>query len=325
VAIEHNIYSPLVSVIIPTYNRPEFLKEAIASVLRQTYQHFEIIVSDDCSTENSQAIVESFNDSRIRFRRNPQNLGVGWNTTYAFKEATGKYVTSLNDDDWWSEDFLDKLVTPLEADSTLVLAFCDHYSTNDQGAVDLAETEAQTKRWKRDQLQEGCYASFWKIGLVDQAVYTASAAIMRRELVDWSKLHEAGVFWDYYIVYLACKSGGGAYYCPERLSYYRVHAQSETVMSGEGRNVQAKIRKGKAAVFCHERLMQEENLRDFRTYFENQWVHSNTTLGIGLLRANQAKEARQCFVRSLQHQAFNLRTLAALGLSYAPHPLVKFL
>ena len=319
-SINPELAMPLVSVIIPTYNRPEYLKAAIASVLQQTCQDFEIIVSDDCSAENPQAIVESFNDDRIRFRRNSENLGVGWNTTYAFKEAIGKYVTSLNDDDWWHPDFLETLVTPLERDSTLVLAFCDHYSVNEQGDIDLIETEAQTKRWKRDQLQAGTHHPFWKIGLVDQSIYTASAAVMRREMVDWSKLHEAGVFWDYYIIYLACQSGGGAYYCPERLSYYRVHAASETVMSGGGRNIEAKIRKGKAAVFCYECLLKEEHLKDFRPYFQSQAAQSHTTLGIGLLQANQAGEARRCFVRSLQQQAFNLRTLVALCMSYASSP-----
>lgn len=315
---------PLVSVVIPTYNRPDFLKAAIASVLQQTYQNFEIIVSDDCSAENPQPIVAAFQDSRIQFRRNPQNLGVGLNATYAFQAATGKYVASLNDDDLWQPDFLEKLVLPLEANPNLVLAFCDHYSTDATGTIDVVETEAQTKRWKRDRLQAGVYPSFWKIGLVDQSVYTASAAVMRREAIEWDRLFEAGVFWDYYIVYLACKSGGGAYYCPERLALYRVHTQSETVMSGKGRDVQAKIRKGKAAVFCHHSFMQDENLREFHDYFKQQWAHASTTLGIGFLRANQPETARPYLFQAWRSQPFNVRTAAACVLSFMPRSLTPF-
>ncbi len=312
---------PLVSVIIPTYNRPEFLQVAIASVLQQTYQNFEIIVSDDCSAENPQALVESWQDPRIRFRRNPQNLGIGLNATYAFQAAKGKYVASLNDDDWWQPDFLEKLVLPLEADPELVLAFCDHYSADATGAIDVAATEAQTKRWKRDRLPAGIYPSFWKIGLVDQSVYIASAAVLRRDAINWDKLFEAGVFWDYYIVYLACKSGGGAYYCPERLALYRVHAQSETIMSGKGRDAQAKIRKGKAALFCHECFMQEENLREFHGHFKQQWVQASTTLGLGLLRASQPQTARPYLLRAWRSQPLNPRTIAACALSFMPSPL----
>jgi glycosyltransferase involved in cell wall biosynthesis len=316
---------PLVSVVIPTYNRPAYLRQAIASVLQQTYSNFEIIVSDDCSEESPQAIVESFQDPRVRFRRNQENLGIGWNATLAFGEAKGRYVASLNDDDWWHEDFLEKMVAPLEADTNLVLSFCDHYITNAEGVVDQAETEIQSGRWKRDQLQSGAYPSFWKMGLIDQSVYTASAAIIRKDRIDWNQLHQAGVFWDYFIVYLACKSGGGAYYIPDRLAYYRVHSKSETIMSGKGGDIQAKIRKGKAAVFCHECFLQEAHLQDYRNYFEKEWAHSTTTLGIGLLRANQVNEARQYLWRSLRHQTFSLRTLAALGLSFAPAALIKLL
>ena len=74
----HNIKNdqPLVSVIIPTYNRPEYLKQAIASAVQQTYQNIEIIVCDNCSSVNLQPIVDAFDDSRIRFWRNSQNLGM---------------------------------------------------------------------------------------------------------------------------------------------------------------------------------------------------------------------------------------------------------
>ncbi|OBQ33110.1 MAG: glycosyl transferase, partial [Anabaena sp. CRKS33] len=55
---------PLVSVIIPTYNRPEYLKQAISSAVQQIYQNIEIIVCDNCSSENPASLIESFNDSR---------------------------------------------------------------------------------------------------------------------------------------------------------------------------------------------------------------------------------------------------------------------
>ena len=60
---------PLVSITTPTFNRPDYLKQAIASALNQTYQNFEIIVSDNASPESAQALVESFKDRRIRFHR----------------------------------------------------------------------------------------------------------------------------------------------------------------------------------------------------------------------------------------------------------------
>ncbi|ESA38658.1 glycosyl transferase [Leptolyngbya sp. Heron Island J] len=322
--ISLNSDPPLISVIIPTYNRPAYLKEAIASVLNQTYTNIEVIVSDDCSLESPESIIEAFQDPRLRLRRNARNIGVGLNTTYAFVESNGKYVASLNDDDKWDERFLERLVYPLEIDPNLVLAFCDYYVMDDHGGVNWAATQKQTKKEKRHQLQEGIYQPFWKIGLVDQAVFTASAALIRRDAVTWDKLFEAGVFWDYYIAYLACRSGKGAYYCPERLSYYRVHAQSENMMSGN-RNIQAKIRKGKAATFCHKRFMEDENLQAHRSYFQQELAHANTTLGIGFLRLEQPLEARNYLYRALQLQKINLRTLVALSVSYLPQSMANSL
>lgn len=312
----------LVSVIIPTYNRQSYLKEAIASAVRQTYHNIEIIVSDDCSSESPDALVESFQDPRIRFRRNATNLGIGLNVTNAFKEARGKYVASLNDDDIWNEDFLEKLVPHLDANPNLALAFCDYYVIDSNSKIDELATEKRTGREKRDHLKEGIYQPFYDIGLVDQAVFSASAAVIRKDVVEWDKLFEAGVFWDLYTIYLACRNGHGAYYCPERLSRYREHAQSENMISGS-RNVQAKIRKGKAAVFCYERFMEDDKLQKYRHYFKQELAHANTTLGIGLLRTEQVAQARPYLLRALSQQKFNLRTIAALTLSFIPQPLAR--
>ena len=83
---------PLVSVIIPTYNRPDYLKEAIESAVGQTYQTIEVIVADDCgpASAQNQKIVEDFQDSRIIFRRNATNLGVTQNFANAIKQVQGK-------------------------------------------------------------------------------------------------------------------------------------------------------------------------------------------------------------------------------------------
>jgi len=316
------LHGPLVSVIIPTYNRPHYLQQAIASVVQQTYTNLEIIVSDDCSSEHPQPIIDAFQDARIRLRRNPTNLGIGLNATYAFKEAQGKYVASLNDDDLWCPDFLETLVPPLEADSDLVLAFCDYFIINSEGAIDEAATEKQSCREKRHQLQAGVHRPFWELGLIDRSVFAASAALIRREAVAWERLQEASVFWDYYISYLACRSGRGAYYCPERLACYRIHAQSENMSSGN-RNAQAKIRKGKAGIACYESFMTDAPTPQLRAYFEREWAYANTTLGIGLLRENQAIAARPYLLRSLQQQKFNVRTIVALALSFIPQTLAS--
>jgi glycosyltransferase involved in cell wall biosynthesis len=90
-----------VSVIIPTYNRAEFLSSAITSVLNQTFQDFEIIVVDDASNDNTQEVVSSFNDKRIRYIRHEINKGGAGARNTGIKVSTGKYIAFLDDDDEW--------------------------------------------------------------------------------------------------------------------------------------------------------------------------------------------------------------------------------
>lgn len=318
-----SMQEPLVSVIIPTYNRQDYLRQAIESAVKQKYQNIEIIVSDDCSPQSPQALIESFGDSRIRFYRNPKNLGICQNVINGFKQARGKYVASLNDDDMWNEDFLTTLVPHLEANPDLVLAFSDYYIMDSESKINEQATEEDTLRWKRDRLQEGIYQPFIQAGLVDQSVFLAVATVMRTDAIDWDSIpDEAGPFWDLYLTYLACRSGRGAYYHPGKLTRYRVHSQSEMESSGKA-NVKAKIRSGKAGIFCYGRFMTDEKLQEFRPYFEQKWAEANTTLGIGLMRSKQLAEARPYFWQALKQQKSDLRSLAALMLSFTPPSLAS--
>lgn len=310
---------PLVSVIIPTYNRPEYLKQAIASAIKQTYQNIEIIVSDNCSPENPQAIAASFGDSRIRFWRHQQNVGMLANQQHGFKMARGKYVASLHDDDIWNEDFLAKLVPILEVNSELIIAFCDQYIIDANGIINDVGTEENTRGYKRDKLTQGIHQPFYKIGLIDKSIPTAAACVIRNNFVDWDSIPpEVGGMWDLYLTYLCCVSGCGAYYYPERLTRYRAHEQTDTMLSGS-RDVQAKIRKAKSEIFCYQVFMEDTRLQQFRTYFQKKWLEANTTLGIGLLRSEQTAAARPYFWQVLKKQKFNMRTIVALSISFIPH------
>ncbi len=314
---------PLVSVIIPTYNRAEYLQQAIASAINQTYQNIEIIVSDNCSPENPQEIIEAFKDTRIRFWRQPQNLGMIANQMHAFKMAKGKYVASLHDDDMWNQDFLAKLVPPLEANSDLILAFCDQYIIDANSRIQDDKTQINTHSYKRDQLAPGVHQPFYQIGLIDKSIATAAACVIRNNLIDWDSIPaEIGGMWDLYLTYLCCMSGYGAYYSPEKLTLYREHEQTDTQLSGS-RNVQAKIRKAQSEMFCYKIFIEDSRIQEFQTHFQNKWLESQTTLGIGLLRNQQIVSARSYLWQALKKQKFNLRTIVALTLSFTPKILAE--
>jgi glycosyltransferase involved in cell wall biosynthesis len=108
---------PLFSVIISTYQRPRFLKEAIDSVLRQTIGHFECIVVDDCSHPP----VELVSDRRIRLLRRSENGGQAPARNTGLQAARGRYVTFLDDDDLYTRD---RLAIALEGLSRAPVAVC---------------------------------------------------------------------------------------------------------------------------------------------------------------------------------------------------------
>ena len=103
-----NTPPPLVSIAVPTYNRANsFLKESLASAINQTYQNIEIIVSDNCSTDNTELVVKSFNDRRIRYFRQKENIGPINNANYCLDQAKGVYFTLLHDDNLIENDFIE--------------------------------------------------------------------------------------------------------------------------------------------------------------------------------------------------------------------------
>ncbi len=92
---------PLVSAIIPTHNRAVLLERAIRSVQHQTYPHLEIIVVDDASQDNTDEVVESFGDPRIRYIRHDNNRGGSAARNTGIAAATGEFIAFLDDDDEW--------------------------------------------------------------------------------------------------------------------------------------------------------------------------------------------------------------------------------
>lgn len=115
----------MISVIIPVYNVEEYLHVCINSILKQTYQNFEIICIDNASSDSSLEILEYFSqkDSRIKIIKNESNMAWGYCKNQGIEAATGKYVLFLGGDDWYSLDALEILHKNIEKDNLDVLLF----------------------------------------------------------------------------------------------------------------------------------------------------------------------------------------------------------
>lgn len=101
-------YGPTFSVIVPTYGRRELLSRAIASVLAQTYDDFELVVVDDASPTDAQGVIASFHDDRIRYIRREKNGGLAATRNTGIRQARGIYISFLDDDDEYLPHFLEE-------------------------------------------------------------------------------------------------------------------------------------------------------------------------------------------------------------------------
>ena len=114
--------SPKVSIGIPVYNGEITIKQAIDSVLKQSFTDFELIISDNASTDNTSKISKTFTqlDDRIVYISQEENKGPYWNFNFLLEKAKGEYFVWLADDDYWHPDFLLENINVLDNHKNIV-------------------------------------------------------------------------------------------------------------------------------------------------------------------------------------------------------------
>jgi len=121
-----NIRMPTVSVVIPTYNRSDTLERAVDSVLFQDYEDFEVFVVDDASTDDTESVMEQYDDPRLTYIRHTENQGGSAARNTGIEKASGKYIALLDSDDEWLKGKLPAQVSCLNSLSNdWVATYCD--------------------------------------------------------------------------------------------------------------------------------------------------------------------------------------------------------
>lgn len=161
--------TPRVSVIIPTYNRAQVIGRAIRSVFAQTFYDLEIIVVDDCSTDDIAKVVSSYFDGRIRYIRHEHNKGGSAARNTGIRAAAGEFVAFLDSDDEWLPTKLAKQMAVFEK-SQCGLVYC--------GFIYIDESSGKRKEWLV-RLAQDCRQEL----LVSNFVGTTSVAVVRKSLL----------------------------------------------------------------------------------------------------------------------------------------------
>lgn len=156
----NRVRSPKVTVIIPTYKRAHLVGRAIQSVLQQIYEDFELSVVDDASPDDTEEVVASFNDPRIRYIRHKHNEGAPAARNTGVGISRGEYIAFLDDDDTWHSEKLERQLAVFESAPCEVGVVCCHISRCPPGtSVQICEARGEVSEQALRFNMPGCNAS----------------------------------------------------------------------------------------------------------------------------------------------------------------------
>ena len=202
----------LVSIIMPNYNSEKYVEETINSVLSQTYQNWELLFVDDCSTDKSLELVRAFNDERIKIFQNETNSGAAASRNYALREAKGKWIAFLDSDDLWMPEKLSKQLEFM-AENNYDFT-CTHYSAenDDSGSsvVFAPKKDIYTYKEILKHCYIGCLTVMYnadKLGKIEMP----AEAVKREDFACWLRI---------------LRSGTNVVCLHENLATYKIHTNS---------------------------------------------------------------------------------------------------
>ena len=270
---------PQVSVIIPTHNRSDFLRSAIASVLNQTYQDYELIVVDDASTANTAEAVAEFSDKRIRFLRHEITKGGSAARNTGILASECDYIALLDDDDEWLPDKLSKQMEVLLSSPPEVGCVYTGYVDVSRSTGTIIGEHIPTKRGdlSKDLLAENCVGS-------------ASSVLLKREC-----LKKVGLFDESlpcaqdYDLWIRISNEFLFECVPEPLFKYRIHENKiSTNLETLTRGLEIMARK-------------------YRNYPLSYYMGQYMDVGIMYCLAGDIKKGRKAFLQAIRLYPIQLR------------------
>jgi len=218
--------SPLVSILIPTLDRPRYLAEAIEAALAQTYRNLEVLVFDNGTMDETLQVAEQAarRDPRVRFRRNERNLGMSGNFNALADAARGEFVVAIGDDDRLLPEFVAKLVAAMVP--PVRVSFSNQYLIDAVGQRLDDRTEAHAHRYGRDTLPAGVIenadVASWQLSI------PMSASLLHTDDMRRLRFREDMNTPDIEFFIRLSREGAAFCFVPERLMEYRVHLGAES-------------------------------------------------------------------------------------------------
>jgi glycosyltransferase involved in cell wall biosynthesis len=301
---------PHVSVIVTVYNRTAFLRDALDSIMGQTYRDFEVIVVDDSGTALSKETVAAYRHfESIRYVANPVTTGVALSIVRAARAAHGELVAILNDDDVWEPTLLAELVQPLDLDNRLVATCCDHWLM-DAGGVRHAESEAFSNAFSRSTLPGGIVANGVEFAVIARGMAVNLCTVFRKDAIDWSLVvPEVAGAYDYWISCLLAATRRPMFYVPKRLAHWRQHPAMETRRGAHDKSEQL--------VYIYSTARSQAWFPEFDRALTRELANALTAAAREKRSWGRTYEARGYFLSAFL-LTWNIRTLANAIATFFP-------
>lgn len=198
------------SIIMPSWNTGRFIAESIQSVINQTYQKWELLIVDDCSSDNTDEIVSSFKDERIHYFKNKKNSGAALTRNRALRKAQGEWIAFLDSDDLWASEKLERQISFMERNN-YVFSYHEYIKIDEESTplnIYVSGPAVVTKRRMYHYGYPGCLTFMYSVktmGLI--------------QIKDIKKNN------DYAILLKLCKKAD-CYLLKENLAQYRIRKKS---------------------------------------------------------------------------------------------------
>lgn len=207
-----------ISIIVPAYNAEKYIEKCLNSLINQTKEELEFIIINDGSTDNTENVIESFKDKRIKYYKN-KNQGIGKTRNFGIEKAKSKYIMFLDSDDYLDRHACEDMFEKAEKDS-LDVVICDFYKEYDNGTLEEVKTpffENASLKGNPDIITE--YLCPWA------KLYTRKLIMDNKIRFPENLKYEDAPFVIEALTY-ASKIGK----VEECLNYYLIHGNSETTV-----------------------------------------------------------------------------------------------
>ena len=228
-------YTKTIEVYLVTYNRINYLKLALKSILNQTYSEFKLIVLDNCSTDGTEEYMKSLQDDRIQYIRHFQNIGGKENIRYAFDHCKSDYFAVFHDDDILKPNLLKEEIEYLEKNKNCVAVSCLANIIDENGKIiHLIDEKKYSKR-------SFSGTQFFTEYLNYQSHFIFPATVYRGEFIRRNEINinlEVGPCYDVLLYFDIERKGGNIVEIPNVLMDYRIHTNQDSSLHLEKMLVQ---------------------------------------------------------------------------------------